>query len=67
MNAMAKSEGWGFTRETHPTAMKFALPAKAEPTSTIGIGYKKAALLSILILSIVGPSFILVYQLAKFA
>jgi hypothetical protein len=45
----ANKAGLKFTLETQPTAMKFAFPSTTEPTNTIGIGYKKAELVSILI------------------
>jgi len=41
------------TLETQAAAMKFAFPSTTDPTKTIGMGYKKAATLSILILFIV--------------
>jgi hypothetical protein len=51
-NAIEYIEGLKLTLETHPTAMKLAFPSTTEPTKTIGIGYKKAAPVSILILFI---------------
>jgi hypothetical protein len=51
-NAIANKGGLKFTLETQAAAMKFAFPSTTDPTNTIGIGYKKAAPLSILILFI---------------